>query len=203
MLTCAIRPAGIVGEGDGKGVLHGTCTNAIHSADWQLHFQLGAGNNLFDTTYVGNVVLAHLLAASRLLETFRRNEAGKAAVLDHERVDGEAFFVTNDEPTYFWDFMHYAAAACGREIHLDKVLEMPKSLAYTMGLLSELSNKVTGRKARFNRQTVMYGCMTRTYSCEKAKRKLGYVPAVGLDEAWGRGVKEFLLKERETQAGAT
>ena len=63
-------------------------------------FQLGENKNLFDFTYVLNVAHAHLLAAYALLQTYKL----ATAPLDYEKVDGEAFFVTNDEPVYFWDF---------------------------------------------------------------------------------------------------
>jgi len=62
--------------------------------------------------------------------------------------------------------------------------------------LAELSNKITGRKAKMNRQTVKYACMTRTYSCEKLKQRLGYRPVVSLEEGWKRGVRSFVWNER-------
>ena len=196
MVTCAIRPAGIVGENDRTGITFGLLTTAALAPSWQLHFQLGPGDNLFDTTYVGNVVYAHLLAAQFLLATHARLSAGLAPPLDNERVDGEAFIVTNDEPAYFWDTSRYAWALYGRVVDPAQVWTMGKNLGYTIGALAELSNKITGRKAKLNRQTVKYACMTRTYSCDKLKMRLGYVPMVSMEEGWKRGVRSFVLNER-------
>jgi sterol-4alpha-carboxylate 3-dehydrogenase (decarboxylating) len=196
MLTCAIRPAGIVGENDRGGITFGLLTTAALAPSWQLHIQIGQGSNLFDTTYVGNVVHAHLLAAKYLLATHALISAGQAAPLDHERVDGEAFNVTNDEPAYFWDTSRYAWACYGRVVDTSQVWTMGKDLSYVVGALAELSNKITGRKAKLNRQTVKYACMTRTYSCEKAKQRLGYRPLVSMEEGWKRGVSSFVWNER-------
>jgi sterol-4alpha-carboxylate 3-dehydrogenase (decarboxylating) len=196
MLTCAVRPAGIVGENDRGGITFGLLTTAALAPSWQLHIQIGEGSNLFDTTYVGNVVYAHLLAAESLLATHARLSAGQASPLDHERVDGEAFIVTNDEPAYFWDNSRYAWALYGRVVDTAQVWTMGKGLGYTIGALAELNNKITGRKAKLNRQTVKYACMTRTYSCDKLKRRLGYVPVVSMEEGWKRGVRSFVWNER-------
>ena len=196
MLTCAIRPAGIVGENDRAGITFGLLTTAALAPSWQLHVQLVPVSNLFDTTYVGNVVYAHLLAAESLLATHARLLASQALPLDHERTDGEAFIVTNDEPAYFWDTSRYAWALYGRVVDTSQVWAMGKDLAYAVGALAELSNKITGRKAKMNRQTVKYACMTRTYSCEKLKQRLGYRPVLSLEEGWKRGVRSFVWNER-------
>ena len=196
MLTCAIRPAGIVGENDRGGITFGLLTTAALAPSWQLHIQIGDGSNLFDTTYVGNVVYAHLLAAEYLLATNALLSAGQASPLDHERIDGEAFIVTNDEPAYFWDTSRYAWACYGRVVDTSQVWRLGKDLSYVIGTLAELSNKITGRKAKLNRQTVKYACMTRTYSCKKAKQRLGYRPLVSMEEGWRRGVRSFVWNER-------
>jgi nucleoside-diphosphate-sugar epimerase len=64
------------------------------------YFQIGTNDNLFDFSYVDNVAHAHLLAAEALLATL----ALRTMPLDTERVDGEAFFIGNGTPVYFWDF---------------------------------------------------------------------------------------------------
>jgi sterol-4alpha-carboxylate 3-dehydrogenase (decarboxylating) len=196
MLTCAIRPAGIVGEGDRSGISYSVSKTASIAPSWQLHFQLGEGDNLFDTTYVGNVVYAHLLAAERLVETYERKAKGLASPLDHERVDGEAFIVTNDSPAYFWDTTRFLWQVYGRDVNVDKVLKLPKSLAMTMGALSQGFNWLAGREGRITPQTVRYSCMHRYYSCEKLKRRCGYLPVVGIQEGLERSVRWFVWDER-------
>lgn len=196
MLTAAVRPAGITGEGDMGGIAYGICKTAAVAPGWQLNLQLGQGDNLFDTTYVGNVVLALLLVAEGLLATSRRaaeSGAKDGGILEHERVDGEAFIVTNDQPCYFWEITRFMYSRMGREgvAARDKVWALPEDFAAVIGLLSEGFGMLMGRKGKINRQTVKYSCINRYYSCEKLKRRCGYVPVVGVEEGLVRSVKWF------------
>ncbi|MBW0472240.1 hypothetical protein O181_011955 [Austropuccinia psidii MF-1] len=62
LLTCAIRPAGIFGPGDRQ-----TIPSMIQVLkDGKHSIQIGRNRNLFDFTYVDNVVHAHILAAQKL-----------------------------------------------------------------------------------------------------------------------------------------
>jgi len=62
LLTCAIRPAGIFGPGDRQNI-----PGFIKAYKAGKHkVMMGSNENLFDLTYVGNVVHAHLLAAEKL-----------------------------------------------------------------------------------------------------------------------------------------
>ncbi|OAV95680.1 hypothetical protein PTTG_04811 [Puccinia triticina 1-1 BBBD Race 1] len=62
LLTCAIRPAGIFGPGDRQAI-----PGLIEVLKTRKHgIQIGANTNLFDWTYVDNVVHAHILAAEKL-----------------------------------------------------------------------------------------------------------------------------------------
>lgn len=193
LLTCAIRPAGIVGERDHGGFTSGVLTTASIAPDWQLHFQLGTGDNLFDNTYVGNVVYAHLLAAEALIETFDRG----MVILDHEKIDGEAFIVTNDSPAYFWDTCRFLWTRYGRTINPEKIWVLPQGFASFAGGAAEVTSWLTGRKGKLTRESVKYACMDRWYSCEKLKRRLGYLPVVGMGEALERSVRSFVGEERE------
>jgi sterol-4alpha-carboxylate 3-dehydrogenase (decarboxylating) len=195
LLTCAIRPAGIVGELDHGGFTAGVLTTASIAPNWQLHFQLGAGDNLFDNTYVGNVVYAHLLAAEALIQTYDRGKA----VLNHEKIDGEAFIVTNDSPAYFWDTCRFLWTRYGRVITPEKIWVLPQGLASFAGGAAEVTSWLTGRKGKLTRESVKYACMDRWYSCEKLKGRLGYVPVVGMGEALERSVRSFVGEERENR----
>ncbi|KAG2357598.1 hypothetical protein BDR07DRAFT_1473432 [Suillus spraguei] len=62
LLTVALRPAGIFGEGD-RQMMAGLYQAYQRG---QTHFQVGDNNNLFDYTYVGNLAKAHLIAADKL-----------------------------------------------------------------------------------------------------------------------------------------
>ncbi|QIW98113.1 hypothetical protein AMS68_003631 [Peltaster fructicola] len=99
-LTAAIRPSAMFGEGDIQACPP-ICTAYYQG---QAKFQLGSNENLFDWTEISNVAHAHHLAVAALTITYERIKNGQPAPLDHEKVDGEAFIITNDTPTYFWDF---------------------------------------------------------------------------------------------------
>nr|AEH41505.1 C-3 sterol dehydrogenase/C-4 decarboxylase [Endocarpon pusillum] len=178
MLTCAIRPAGIVGERDRAGMTDALLQTAAHAPDWQLHFQFGEGNNLFDCTYVGNVAYGLAVAAEALLHTSARIAAGEAVPLDHEKVDGEAFIVTNDSPAYFWDIARYVWTLYGRTVSMSKVWQLSKGFLLLVGALAEMSTYITGKKTKMTRQSIRY------------------TPLAGLEEGLARAVKSFVLSER-------
>ncbi|KAL3473343.1 hypothetical protein BJX99DRAFT_233804 [Aspergillus californicus] len=195
MLTCALRPSGIYGEKDGQVILK-ILEHGVNASPTVLKMQLGENNNLFDFTYVGNVAYSHLLAAYRLIGAHKRIEAGQSDILDYERVDGEAFLITNDQPVYFWDFTHAAWALANRYVEPNQVWELPEWLLGPIGGIAETVLGLLGRTPKLTRRTVRYSCMTRYYSCEKAKTRLGYSPVVPLDEGIARGVGFFLERWR-------
>jgi sterol-4alpha-carboxylate 3-dehydrogenase (decarboxylating) len=203
MLTCAIRPAGIYGERD-TGFTSKILEHSSKASPTVLRMQLGANNNLFDFTYVGNVSYAHMLAAERLLACYKRIEDGKGAPLDYERVDGEAFNVTNDSPVYFWDMTRAAWALTGKVIEPHQIIALPEGILGIVGGIAETVLGLLGKTPRLTRRTVRYSCMTRFYSCEKAKQRLGYRPVVPVDEGLGRAVgyvleSEGVAKEKKRQ----
>lgn len=155
--------------------------------------QVGENTNLFDFTYVENVAHAHLLAARALLVT----HAAKTAPLDYERVDGEAFLVTNDQPVYFWDMMRAIWRAAGSEKGTAHVWVLGRDLGLFLGFCSELFFALIRQPPTFNRQRILYSCMTRYYDISKAKRRLGYKPLVGLSEGVRRTVRWTLEQEKE------
>ncbi len=187
MLTASLRPAGIYGEGDAlmiPGMLRAY-------ADRQTRFQLGDNTNLFDFTYVGNVAHAHLLALLALLSTHTL----ATLPLDTERVDGEAFFVTNDAPVYFWDFPRLVWKCAGDATEPKDVWVIRKEWGLAVASVLEWVFWVVGRRPSLTRKQVRYSCMTRYYSVEKARRRLGYEPVVGLEEGVRRAVRWFLREE--------
>ncbi|CAM1507181.1 Fc.00g068220.m01.CDS01 [Cosmosporella sp. VM-42] len=189
LLTTAIRPAGIFGEGDVQ-TLAGLL-GAYRSG--KSNIQVGDNSNIFDFTYVGNIAHAHLLAAHLLLAT-----AGAATVpLDHERVDGEAFFITNDSPVYFWDFARAVWRAAGNERGTAGNWTIGREMGIVMGFCSELFFTIIGKSATFTRQAIIMSCMTRYYNITKAKRVLRYKPLWTLQEGVDRGVAWFVEQEKK------
>lgn len=195
MLTCAIRPAGIYGEKDTSFTLK-VLEHCAKASPFVLSLQLGDNNNLFDFTYVGNIAFSHLLAAFRLIMTKDRLDAGHSAPLDHERVDGEAFNITNDSPVYFWDMTHAAWALAGKPIEPQQVWELPERVLEPIGILMETLMGWFGKTPRLTQRMVRYSCMTRYFSSTKAKARLGYRPVVSVDEGLARAVGFVLAKDR-------
>ncbi|KKA28957.1 hypothetical protein TD95_000917 [Thielaviopsis punctulata] len=180
LLTCSIRPSGIFGEADGMATKH--MVQIYRSG--RTGVQIGDNNNLFDFTYVGNVAHAHLLAARLLLAT----HASPTIPLDYERVDGEAFLVTNDAPIYFWDFCRAVWRAAGSDRGTESVWQLPRSLGLVLGFASEVVFGLLRKPPTFNRQRIIYSTMTRYFDISKAKQRLGYKPIVALDEGIKRAV---------------
>ncbi|PFH60495.1 hypothetical protein XA68_10844 [Ophiocordyceps unilateralis] len=192
LLTTALRPAGIFGEGDVQ-LLAGLLR--VHR-NGKTNIQLGDNGNIFDFTYVGNVAHAHLVAAHALL----LSAASAVAPLDHERVDGEAFFITNDSPCYFWDFARAVWRAAGLDAGVDAVWVLPRSLAISLGFLSEVFCRWLGKPPTFTRQRAVISTMTRYYNINKAKTVLRYEPIWSLPEGVARGVAWFLEQDRLAKA---
>ncbi|EFX02520.1 c-3 sterol dehydrogenase c-4 decarboxylase [Grosmannia clavigera kw1407] len=188
LLTCAIRPSGIMGEGDTMLLYHmvGVYRQRRHNV------QIGDNNNLFDFTYVLNIAHAHLLAAQAL----RATVTAATAPLDHERVDGEAFFQSpTTVPCTFGIFGHTVWKYAGNQDSLDKVWVLSRGTGLVLGLASEIVFSILRKPPTFNRQRIVYTCMTRYYDISKAKRLLGYKPIVSLEEGIKRGVAWFMAQD--------
>lgn len=199
MLTCAVRPAGIFGERD-TTLTRKLLDHGSSASNFVLKMQLGENNNLFDFTYVGNVALCHLLAAEALLATKAREEQGLAQPLDYERVDGEAFNVTNDSPIYFWDMAHAIWAMIGRVVEPKDAWVLPENIMLPIGGMLEQIYGLFGKEPKLKRREVRYSCMTRYYSCDKAKARLKYLPVVDVDEGVKRAVGYVLEKNADVEA---
>lgn len=198
MVTCAIRPAGIHGEKD-TTVTHKIVEHGSQASPTVLKMQLGENDNLFDFTYVGNVAYAHMLAGHRLLATYDRYESNQGGPLDHERVDGEAFNITNDSPLYFWDVTRAMWALIDKVVEPDQVWALPEGLLGPIGGLAETILGLFGKTPRLTRRVVRYSCMTRYFAIEKAKYRLAYLPVVPVDEGIARAVGYVVEKQRQDE----
>lgn len=190
-LTAALRPSAMFGEGDVQLLPPGL--SAYYRG--QTKVQIGPNDNLFDFTEITNVAHAHHLCLAALLATRDREDQGGITPLEHERVDGEAFFITNDSPVYFFDFARTVWAAAGDQTRVDQVWCLSKDLGLLIAtILGWVYFILRWGKPNLTRQQVQYTCMTRYFNIEKAKRRLGYRPIVGMDEGIRRGVKDALYR---------
>lgn len=106
------------------------------------------------------------------------------------QVAGQAFFITNGEPVYFWDF----SRALWREMAGGKYptkgfTVLPKTVGLTFATVVEWWGWATGQEPIFTRYRVAYSCANMYYNIEKARRLLGYEPQVGLEEGIKRSME--------------
>lgn len=172
MLTCAIRPHGIYGPGD-RQFFPVLIENA---AKGKSKMAIGNGKNIADFTFVGNVSHGHLLGASKL-------GSSDASVI--EKVGGQAFFITNDDPMPFWTFLDKVLTGFG---YPGPSFYFNATVMWYIAGITEIFVKVFtlfGRKLNptFTKSRVQYLSTHHWYSVQKAKRFLDYKPAWTTEEA--------------------
>eukprot|EP00818_Percolomonas_sp_WS_P010670 CAMPEP_0117439332 /NCGR_PEP_ID=MMETSP0759-20121206/2511_1 /TAXON_ID=63605 /ORGANISM="Percolomonas cosmopolitus, Strain WS" /LENGTH=357 /DNA_ID=CAMNT_0005231045 /DNA_START=125 /DNA_END=1198 /DNA_ORIENTATION=+ len=160
--TVALRPAAIFGPRDPL-FFPSVAEQALKG---RLKIRVGDGSNLYSFTYVRNVAKGLILAARK--------------IEDHG-VGGEAFFLTNDEDMPFWDMLSGIA----------KYLESPTPkfdvpyklywficivMAFVVYLLNWIPKVNIEVPVSMSFDKLSYLTSTRTFSCEKAKKRLGYEP---------------------------
>lgn len=190
MLTVCLRPAGIFGEGVQQSIPG--FLEVYDRGLWRV--QLGDNRNLFDFTYVGNVAYAHILAVTALLNAHAQSTPPSSGA----RVDGEAFYITNDQPYKFWDFTRAVWAAAGHQVDPKDIWVIPNGLGLFIATLVEWIYWLIflgKKKPNLTRAVFVYSTLNRTYCINKAKLRLGYRPQVGMEEAIKRSV-EWVMKEK-------
>ncbi|TFK40580.1 C-3 sterol dehydrogenase [Crucibulum laeve] len=108
------------------------------------------------------------------------------------QVAGQAFFISNGEPCYFWDFprtvWHQLDAYFPDKRQKRGVIALPKIVGMAAASGSEWFGWLTGKQPTFTRFKVTFSCATRWHNIEKARRVLGYEPEIGVEE----GVKRMV-----------
>jgi sterol-4alpha-carboxylate 3-dehydrogenase (decarboxylating) len=195
-MTCAIRPVAPFGAGDLM------LSSMLKITGAKTYFQIGANDNLFDVTYVSNVAHAHLLAAEALLAT----HALRTVPLDTERVDGQAFFISNGTPAYFWDFTravwHERGLPGDVAYNSNRVLVLGATVATVLATILELVMGLFGQTPNFTRIAVKASSKKRYFSIEKARTRLGYEPLVSVQEGLRRSVKPALANNEKQSENA-
>jgi sterol-4alpha-carboxylate 3-dehydrogenase (decarboxylating) len=170
--ACALRPCVIIGPDDTQVI------SLLHDliGKGETCFVLGDGRNLSDWMYIDNAVHAHILAIENLL-------------LGPQTAAGQAFFVTNQEPVYFWDFLAYVWAQFGHTPRFR--VDVPVGLALVLALVLELLTWVTGTPATLHRGSVKDS--TRSYYADNGKAigVLGYRPIVDMSEGIRRSCEGY------------
>lgn len=162
LITVCLRPAGIFGPGD-RQLVPGLREVALNG---QFKFQIGDNNNLFDWTFAGNVADAHVLAAQQVLTPEKSKLLG-----------GETFFISNDEPTYFWSLARTVWKIDG--YMTEKNIVLSRRLGLFLGFISQNVSKITGQKG-LTVFRVKAASVNRYHDITKAREILGYEPAVSV-----------------------
>ncbi|KAF3906187.1 ADP-L-glycero-D-manno-heptose-6-epimerase [Dactylellina cionopaga] len=189
MLTTAIRPAGIFGPGD-RQLVPGFITVVKNN---QTKWQLGNNTNLFDFTYIDNLAIAHILAASTLLHQQTTTGATDASVDQKRHLDGTPIFITNGQPVYFWDFAK--AIWCHYGVYNAGFIAMPRNVGLVLAGLAEGFSWLMGREPGLTRFRVKFSCAHRYFDIRKARELLEYEPEVSLTEGLKRSIEWFKAEE--------
>jgi sterol-4alpha-carboxylate 3-dehydrogenase (decarboxylating) len=174
--TVTLRPADIWGEGDPFHI-----GSLMDMAKGGFYVRLGDGKTKSQHVYAGNMAVAHIQAASALLE-------------GNECVPGQAYFITDSEGTNFFHFYDAIVAAAGYKIW-PKDLWIPRRLALTLGALSEftasLIRPLIKMNVKLSRFAVTYTCSDFTFSSDKAKNDFGFELKYSAEEAFRKTVEYY------------
>ena len=95
-------------------------------------------------------------------------------------IAGQAYFITNGEPTYAWDFNRGIWSQFGPLP--SRVWALPLGLGYLIGYIAEFISQYTGREPGLTPYRIKQVSQNRYFDTEKARRLLGYEPQVGIVE---------------------
>lgn len=171
LATCALRPMYIYGEGCRFLLSH--MGDGIRNRN--ILYRMSVQEALVNPVYVGNVAAAHLQAARTLKNPQKRNMVG-----------GKFFFISDDTPPVSYsDFNHAVMSPLGFSIQ--EKLQVPLRFFYIVLFFMETVCMMLRPFVRIvppmNRQLLTMLNTTFTFSYEKAKKELGYVPLHSWEEA--------------------
>ncbi|NJL95731.1 MAG: NAD-dependent epimerase/dehydratase family protein, partial [Anaerolineae bacterium] len=166
LATVAIRPPLIWGPGDTQFM-----PRFIQRARQGRLLRVGAGEYLADTTYIDNAAAAHLLALDRL--------APDAPIA------GRVYFISNDEPRPVHTMINGMISAAGFP---PMRITVPKGAVNLAAGLIEGTYKAlqVQQEPPVTRFLVDQLTKSRWFNISAAKRDLGYVPQVSIDEGLSR-----------------
>jgi sterol-4alpha-carboxylate 3-dehydrogenase (decarboxylating) len=189
--TACVRPTALYGERDEQMII--PTLNVLKHG--QTHIWMGYNDIDMDVVYVGHVARVELLAAHGLLSGINDPAAPK--------IDGEAFNVTDDQPSPPWSFFRQYWIAAGDKTPLSSVWMFPPWLVMLMANSAEFITWSTSwgrlRPKLLKKERMEFVLKTRTYSIKKARERLGFKPWFnqpwpGQEEAV-KGSVQLYLKE--------
>ncbi|KAF1999683.1 NAD(P)-binding protein [Amniculicola lignicola CBS 123094] len=156
------------------------CLQALEKG--QTNVQLEDGKNLWDFCSTDNAGNAHAVLTRALL----------APQKDEVKIDGEAFHIHDGQPWPFWDYAKSVWKLAGHRKPGGSIAALPvwfvSGLAAILEFLFWAFTFGRKRPQTLGKQQVEYACYTHTYSIDKAKKRLGYVPMQDFEEELAKGV---------------
>jgi len=102
------------------------------------------------------------------------------------QVAGQAFFITNGQPCYFWDvarmFWIQLDSRFPGHRNSTTIFRMPRTVALAAATVAEWFGMISGKVPAMRKLQVAVCSTARWYNIEKARRVLGYEPDVGMEE---------------------
>ena len=174
--TMVLRPSDVWGEGDPFHI-----PPLINMARNGFYVHIGDATARNQHVYVRNMAWAHVLAVQALIE---RNE----------RVEGQAYFITDGAGANFFTFFDEIVELSGYKIW-PRSFWLPKGLMYFLGSMAEYAAMLIRPFKYFvpklSRFAVMYTTTSFTFTADKAKRDFGYYPKYSHEEAMENTARFF------------
>jgi len=169
--TCCIRPTALYGEGDEQMI--GPVMKVLENG--QTNIWMGFNDIFMDVVYVGHVAMVEVLAAKGLIAGITDPKAPK--------VEGEAFNITDDQPSLPLDFFRKYWALGGDKTPLSSIWMIPPWLIMLLAHSAEWIVWATSwgklRPEDLVVERLEFALYTRTYSIQKARERLGFKPWEG------------------------
>jgi 2-alkyl-3-oxoalkanoate reductase len=155
-----LRPAGIYGPGDPERFF------MIYKRVMKGWFPMfGSGKTLYHPVYIDNLVDAHILA------------------MEPDRGLGEAYLIADEEYVAIEDLVLRVASAMDRSVRMVRLPNLPVIIAGHV--METLCRPLRITPAIFPRRVDWYR-QDRAFDIDQARRDLGYVPRIPLDEGLRR-----------------
>lgn len=155
--TAAVRPGGVWGPGEGAMMVQGFLE---HLAAGEFKATIGSGKSVTDNVHVDSVVDVHFLVAQKLGD-------------QPDLVGGQAYFVTDDEPTNPVAWYRPIVEGLG---YRWPSIRIPRPLAHAIAYVSEVAHYLGGPFPTVTLRGVRSICEDASFRVDKARTHLGYEP---------------------------
>ena len=139
--------------------------------------KIGDGRNQVDVSYVDDVVAAHLNALDAL-------------ATQPQQVGGQAYYISQDQPVYLWDWLNCILSGLG---HPPLKRRVPLPIAYAAGSACELLWGLLRKRSDppMTRFVAVELAKSHYFDISAAKQQLGFRPRVDMETALARTVDDL------------